>query len=218
MRILSTNVGQPVALDRPKGGQLETGHDKRPVDGIDVFDPGPKSVDNEHPSGVAGDFVGDRRHHGGTLQAVYAVGREDLDLWSGVLGRRLPNGWMGENLTTVGADLDAMRVGTRWRIGHAELRVSVPRIPCSTFKAVAARPGWLKEFTEAGGAGTYLQVLAPGRISPGDDVEVVHVPDHPVTVREYFWALTSRPDLAAHVLLAVDELPRESVEKLSGRV
>ncbi len=113
------------------------------------------------PSRVAGDYIGDRVHHGGSRQAVYAVGREDLDRWGGVLRCTLPDGWMGENPTTLGANLHLAVVGSQWCIGAVELQVRDPRFPCSTFKAVAARLGWLKELTVAGGSGTYLLRRAP---------------------------------------------------------
>ena len=217
MHILSTNVGTARRNPAKRGADAMTGHDKRAVPEISVFDPGAKSVDNPHPSGVAGDFVGDAKHHGGSLQAVYAVGREDLDAWGELLGRGLPDGWMGENLTTRGGDVNASLVGSHWQVGTARLRVSVPRIPCATFADVARTPRWVKRFTEAGGAGTYLQVLQAGTIRPGDRVEVIHRPDHGVTVREHFWALTCRPELSGHVLRAAAELPPESLQRLRPR-
>lgn len=216
MRILSVNVGQP--REDLGGYGIPTGHDKRPVECIRVSDPGPRTPDGPRSSGVEGDFVGDRRNHGGTDKAVYAVGREDLDLWGERLGMTLGAGWMGENLTTVGRDLNACVVGERWRIGDVLLQVSVPRIPCRTFQRVVGRPGWIKEFTQAGGAGTYLRVLQPGLLEPGMSVEVVEVPAHGVTMREAFWARTTRPDLANCVLTAADFLASDLREKLEARV
>lgn len=219
MRILSVNIGRPVPNPVGDGrdyGHL-TGHHKAPVDQIAVADPGPGGVDNQHPSGVAGDFVGTPRHHGGSDKAVYAVGREDLDLWSQRLGRDLPNGWMGENLTTTGWDLNASVIGETWAVADAVLQVSVARIPCRTFAHVAQRQGWLKEFTAAGGAGTYLRVLHPGTITPGDEVRRLEVPEHGVTMRELFWARTIRPGLGGRVLDAADHLPEQIVAQLRSR-
>ncbi|MEL4358195.1 MULTISPECIES: MOSC domain-containing protein [unclassified Luteococcus] len=216
MRILSVNVGQP--REDLGGYGIPTGHDKRPVGSIRVSDPGPRTPDGPRLSGVEGDFVGDRKHHGGTDKAVYAVGREDLDLWSRRLGRELSPGWMGENLTTVGWDVNASIVGECWAVGEALLQVSVPRIPCRTFQRVAERPGWIKEFTRAGGAGSYLRVLRPGRIEPGMPVARVEVPGHGVSIRELFWARTTRPELASRVLAAGELLAADVREKLAGRV
>lgn len=216
MRILSVNVGAP--RDDLGGYGKPTGHDKRPVAAITVSDPGPRTLDGPRSSGVEGDFVGDRKNHGGTHKAVYAVGVEDLDLWGRRLGLELAPGWMGENLTTQGWDLNASIVGECWAIGDVLLQVSVPRIPCRTFQRVVGRPGWIKEFTAQGGAGTYLRVLRPGTITPAMAVRRLEVPSHGVTMRELFWARTTRPDLAERVLSAGDLLADDLRAKLEARV
>lgn len=214
MHVLSTNLGA-AGRENPAGRPARTGHHKLPVDQLEVFDPGPRG--SEHASGVAGDFVGDLEHHGGTMKAVYAVAREELDEWQQRLGLELAPGAFGENLTTVGIDLPNQLVGSRWSVGTAELQVSVARIPCRTFQAVMGRPHWIKEFTQAGGAGTYLRVLRPGTIRPGDEVRITHVPAHGVSVRDLFWARTIRPELAAHVLAAADDLDEHNIAALRPR-
>ncbi|GAB2473439.1 MOSC domain-containing protein [Luteococcus sediminum] len=215
MEILSTNIGRP--REDIGGYGRPTGHDKRPVASITLSDPGPRHPRAERASGVEGDFVGDREHHGGRDKAVYAVGWEDLELWSERLGVELPAGWMGENLTTLGRDLNAAVVGEKWRIGDALLQVCQPRIPCRTFQVVAGRPGWIKQFTAAGGAGAYLRVLEPGTVRPGDRVEVLDVPEHGVGVRQVFRARTTHPETAGAVLTAREHLPDEVAAKLLAR-
>ncbi len=197
-RVLSVNVASP--RPNPHSPQHATGIDKRPVERIDVFAPGPRS--GGAGSGVGGDFIGDRRHHGGDAQAVYAVSRADLDHYQAVLGRELTSGWMGENLTLDGLAAEQAIVGERWLVGTAELQVTCPRIPCSTFQDWAGRSGWVREFTAIGRCGTYLSVLRPGEIRPGDAVDVVAVPEHGITIQDLFWALTIRPELAGRVLAA----------------
>src|SRR5579875_2384642 len=81
---------------------------------VRVRAPGPKGSGG---SGLVGDAVADLRHHGGDEQAVYAYAREDLDWWERELGRELPDGFFGENLTTRGVDVTGTLVGERWRIG-----------------------------------------------------------------------------------------------------
>ncbi|GAA1388654.1 MOSC domain-containing protein [Luteococcus peritonei] len=213
MHILSTNLG--TARPNPALRPEFTGHHKQPVDQLVVFDPGPRG--GEHASGVVGDYIGDLEHHGGDMKAVYAVGREELDAWSERLGSPLANGWMGENLTTAGVDLPSAVVGSRWEVGTALLQVSLARIPCRTFQAVAGREGWIKEFTLAGGAGTYLRVLRGGTIRPGDELRLVHVPEHGVTARELFRARTLEPGLAGHVLRAAGDLDEHNIEILRSR-
>lgn len=169
--MLSVNVGAP----SPRSGKpTPTGIGKVPVDHIDVAGPGPKrrGPDGEGFSGVAGDFIGSGRHHGGAEQAVYAVAREELDHWALQLGRDLPHGMFGENITTLGLDVDASEYGDVWTVGDAVLRVSAPRVPCATFAMRMDEKGWVKRFAERGRAGTYLAVVQPGAIRPGDTITV----------------------------------------------
>ena len=84
--------------------------------------------------GVEGDQVSDTVHHGGPDQAVYAFAREDLDCWARELGRDIRDGQFGENLTTVGIDVNEAEVGERWRIGTAVFEIASVRIPCNDFK------------------------------------------------------------------------------------
>ena len=183
-QVLSVNVGEA----RPNPAKdTPTGIDKRPIGQIDVRPPGPKH--GGLGSGVLGDFIGDREHHGGDNQAVYAVSREQLDWWGAELGRQLDNGTFGENLTTSGLETDHALVGERWRIGEdVVLRVEGPRIPCGTFRAHMGDSGWLKRFVDHGLSGAYLSIERPGSIRAGDPIEVLSRPDHAIDVPTVFRA------------------------------
>jgi len=158
-------------------------------------------------SGLVGDFIGDGKHHGGDEQAVYAFQREDLNEWERRLGRELPNGFFGENLTTVGLEVNEARLGERWRVGsEVVLQVTSPRIPCSTFRGWMGEKGWAKTFTAAGRPGAYLSVITPGTIRAGDSIEVVHRPDHDVTISMAFRATTTERALLPRLLDAGDDL------------
>jgi MOSC domain-containing protein YiiM len=158
-------------------------------------------------SGLVGDFIGDGKHHGGDEQAVYAFQREDLNEWERRLGRELPNGLFGENLTTSGLEVNAARLGERWRVGHeVVLQVTSPRIPCSTFRGWMGEKGWAKTFTAAGRPGAYLSVITPGTLRAGDSIEVVHRPDHDVTISMAFRATTTERALLPRLLEAGDDL------------
>jgi MOSC domain-containing protein YiiM len=208
MKLLSVNVGQP-RLNPWKTIKL-TGIDKRPVEGpVMVTPPRAKGLGMV---GLAGDRVYDVLHHGGPDQAVYAYAREDLDFWAAELGRPLPGGVFGENLTTVGADVNGALIGERWRIGpDLILEASCPRIPCGTFQGWLAQRGWIKRFTLAARPGSYFRVIEPGEIQAGDQIEIVHRPDHDVTVALSFRALTIEPELLPR-LIAAEALPRETKE------
>ena len=213
MKVLSVNVGTP-RLNPWKEIKL-TGIDKRPVDGPVLVTParakGLGSV------GVAGDRVYDVRNHGGPDQAVYAYAREDLDHWARELGRPLPGGVFGENLTTAGIDVNGALIGERWRVGpDVILEVSCPRIPCGTFQGWLARAGWIKRFTQAARPGSYLRVIESGEIRAGDRIEIVHRPGHDVTIGVVFRAVTLEPELLPR-LLAADALPADLRERARRR-
>ncbi|MEU2599961.1 MOSC domain-containing protein [Streptomyces hirsutus] len=212
MKLLSVNLGRPKAVpytDQPEG---LTGIDKQPVDGsVRVAAPGPKGFG---ASGLAGDAVCETRHHGGNDQAVYAMAREDLDEWEGVLGRTLPNGSFGENLTTEGIDLSGARIGERWAIGsEVVLEVTSGRIPCRTFQGHLGEKGWVKRFTQRGAPGAYLRVVRPGGIRAGDAIRIVHRPDHEVTVALQFRAVTTEQTLLPLLLAAGDALHPEALAR-----
>lgn len=193
--VLSTNLGhaEPVpGLKRPSGIR------KRPVERIEVRDPGPKH--GGLGSGVVGDAIVSRKHHGGETQAVYAFAREELDRWGRELGRDLPDGMFGENLTTSGLDVDAAEVGEQWRVGLTLLEVCGPRVPCATFALHMAESRWVRRFTEHGRTGAYLAVREAGVIERDDPIEVVHRPGHGLTVPMFFRAAMGDRDLAATFL------------------
>ena len=173
---------------------------KRPVAQIEVRDPGPKR--GGLGSGVVGDAIISRKHHGGETQAVYAVAREELDWWAEHLGRRLDDGMFGENLTTTDLAVDDAEVGEQWRVGETLLEVCGPRVPCATFSKHMAERAWVRRFTERGRTGAYLAVREPGVIRAGDPIEVVRRPGHGLTVPMFFRAAMGDRDLAGEFLRA----------------
>jgi MOSC domain-containing protein YiiM len=133
------------------------------------------------PLGIDGDEqVSD--NHGGLYQAVYAYAREDAEFWERELGREIPAGRFGENLTMVGVDVSGAVSGARWRIGSTLLEVTVPRMPCQTFTNFWDVPQLVKRFTAAGRPGAYFKVIESGEVGSGDTVEIVDRPDHGITV------------------------------------
>ena len=201
-KILSVNVGSVHPNAATKNG---SGIDKQPVASVEVRAPGPKK--GGLGSGVIGDAVVNRKHHGGDLQAVYAVAREELDWWAEELDRELPDGMFGENLTTLGLDVDGAVIGERWVIGDedsrgeavAVLEVTGPRVPCRTFAEHMGERGWVKRFTSHGRTGAYLAVVTPGVVAAGMPVRVVDRPEHGFTVPDVFRAWMGDRDLARRI-------------------
>ncbi|MHA6760551.1 MOSC domain-containing protein [Streptacidiphilus sp. PAMC 29251] len=192
--LLSLNVGRSRATGHSDVGA--TAIDKRPVPGpVRVTAPGPRGSGGSG-SALVGDEVCDQRNHGGDDQAVYAYSREELDVWERELGRALPNGVFGENLTTLGIDTTDALIGERWQVGgQLVLEVCATRIPCRTFAGWLDQARWIKHFTQRALPGAHLRVITPGEISAGDAITVLSRPDHGVTSGIVFRALTLEPDL-----------------------
>jgi MOSC domain-containing protein YiiM len=175
-----------------------TGIDKRPVVGEVLLS----------PRGVAGDTVVDTRRHGGRDQAVCAFDLEDLDYWSAELGRELPPGSAGENLTVSGVQTHTAVVGERWRVGNAVVRVTAPRIPCPVLAAFWRVPDLVERVTALGRAGAYLAVEESGAVQGGDRVEVLDLPAHGVTVADLFaFRAAGRRERMGHIRRALPDLP-----------
>ena len=160
------------------GSEGKTGIDKRAVSGAVVFA-------QEH---VANDVIVDTQSHGGYDQAVYAYAREDADWWEREIGTSIDNGRFGENLTTLGIEVNTAVVGEQWEIGSVILEVSQPRIPCRVFAGFWQRPTLIKEFMAAGRPGTYLRIIQEGEITAGDSIKVIKVPEHGVTIADIYAA------------------------------
>jgi len=63
-----------------------------------------------------------------------------------------------------------------------ELRVAGPRVPCFKLEARFGVRGFQRRFLRAGRPGAYLAVVSEGDLQAGDPVEIVHRPDHDVSV------------------------------------
>lgn len=212
--ILSVNLAVPERSTVRRVGI--TGINKQPVDGpVTVRAPGPRTTGLH--SGLVGDQIFDIEHHGGDDQAVYAYAREDYDWWEAHLGRTLPGGIFGENLTTAGVDVNGAVIGETWRIGdHLELQPTFGRIPCATFQAKMAEPQWVKRFTRENRPGAYLRVVTPGEVRAGDPVSVLHRPTHGVTIAAAFHAYLTEPELLP-ALAEVEGLPDDLRQTLRER-
>ena len=188
-RVVSVNTGR--ASDAEWAGRLKrTAIDKRPA-------AGPVRVGR---LGVAGDEQVDKENHGGCEQALYVYAREDLDWWVEQLGRELPDGMFGENITTAGLDVSGALIGETWRLGTALVQVTSPRVPCVTFAGWMDERRWVKRFADAGRPGGYLRVLEEGVVDRGDPVEVLGQPAERVTLAESMRAYYGDTDLMRRLL------------------
>jgi MOSC domain-containing protein YiiM len=162
MQLLSVNVGalQALALGPET---VRTGIFKEPAAG---------SV-HIGALGLEGDAIGNLKHHGGPDQAVYIYSAVDAAFWSERLGRHLPHGFFGENLTVSDFGDTVPLVGDIWDIGSVRLQLTAPRIPCSKLAARVGDPKFLKPFVAENRGGLYARVLQEGRVEAGMSVRVL---------------------------------------------
>jgi MOSC domain-containing protein YiiM len=209
MRLEAVSVGrrQTISLGTRT---VDTGIDKLPVDRAFVG-----------RLGVAGDTVADTVNHGGPDQAVYLYARSDYAWWEEELGRTLPPGLFGENLTvsSLGAE---PRPGDRLRVGAALLELTAPRIPCAVFANKLHEPAWVKRFAAAGRPGAYARVLEEGEVAPGDEIDLEPAPIEYPTLLELFRLYYEKEPAADAIVRAlaapVAERERAALEERLSRL
>ena len=205
-RVLSVNVAEMREIPW-RGHMVKTGIWKFPVEGRVAV----RGVN------IEGDDQADRRVHGGEFQALYAYAREDYEWWAEELGREMPAGTFGENLTVEGLDLTGALVGERWCVGSTVLEVSLPRIPCFKLGQKMKEPRFLKRFGQARRPGTYLRIIEEGDIGAGDEIKVLERPGHDVSIGLLNEIKLFDQSLAGKVAEARDELPGGWLEWVSLR-
>lgn len=186
-------------IKRDAGIVGSTAIDKRPVCG-------PVQVDT---LGLVGDTQCDTTRHGGPDRALYAYAESDAQRWAAELGRTARPGMFGENLTIRALAVTDAVVGERWRVGaEVQVEVTSPRLPCATFARHVNQPRWVRRFSDRTDVGVYLRVLRLGRITAGDSIQRLHIPEHGVTAREVFTAIMNGPvdPNRLRLLLAKDSL------------
>src|ERR1035441_6410240 len=71
-----------------------------------------------------------------------------------------------------------------------------------TFAGWLKETGWVKRFTQAARPGAYLRVIQAGEIRAGDPVDIVHRPEHDVSIEVVFRAMTLERELLPRILAA----------------
>ncbi len=142
LHILSVNIGQPTAV-KASG-----------ADGVEHL--------------VVTRVFNGRQIHGGELKAVYLYPAAHYATWSAELGRDLPFGQFGENLTVEGMLEDAIRIGDLLRAGTALLQVTEPRGPCYKLDIKMGIPEFKTRMRDTGRTGFYTRVIDTGQLTQGD--------------------------------------------------
>jgi MOSC domain-containing protein YiiM len=175
LRLLSVNIGTETTIEGA-GKSGRTGIFERGVEG-------PVAVTS---LGLSGDTISDTDNHGVVDQAVYLYGAPDYAWWSEELGRELPPGTFGENLTFSGLRSAECCIGDRFLVGSAILEVTAPRIPCSTLRARMGDRMFVKRFMRAERPGFYCRVVRGGDVRAGDAVELERYEGENVLALELF--------------------------------
>lgn len=211
--VTSVNVGEVRTVDWA-GRQVQTGIWKAPTTG---------RVPVEGVN-LRGDDQADRRVHGGPDMAVYAYADEDYEWWSGQLGEDLGPGTFGENLTTIGVDLQPSVIGERWEVGTTVLDVSQPRLPCFKLGIRMGDAGFVDMFDAARRYGTYLRIVSEGDIGAGDPITLLSRPDHGLTVADIATAYHDPSADLLERLVSVEQVPegwsawaRRKLDRLATR-
>ena len=181
LKIISVNIGGPEKIGgpgTPKFYPVKTGIRKVPV----------VSPVKIGPLGLEGDFIGNKKHHGGVDQAVYIYSREDYAFWEEQLGKPCPPGLFGENLTVEGMESAHVCVGDRYHFEDIILEVTGPRIPCSTFAAHMNDRKFVKIFMSAKRPGMYCRVVQGGNLEAGMSGTIGKFGGEAVTMLELFEA------------------------------
>lgn len=204
MRIISVNVGKKSPLAVGKRETI-TGILKQPVDhAVEV-----------KPLGITGDKVLDTRHHGGPDQALYLYRAEDYEFWANQLGRAMPPGMFGENLTIAGLSSPGLNVGDRLRLPNLLLEITAPRIPCATLSARMGDPGFAKAFVKAERPGFYVRVIKAGTVLAGDSVDLETADFESVSTIEFYRDVMRKLDKATlrrYLALPIDIRTRKDFE------
>ena len=124
--------------------------------------------------GLDGDRQADLTVHGGELKAVYSYSVANYEWWNREMGRVLPPGMFGENLTIDGLDEGAVAVGDRFIVGTTILEAVQPRLPCYKLGLRFGDQVMVKRFMQSGRFGTYFRVVTEGDVVAGDEVHLVH--------------------------------------------
>jgi MOSC domain-containing protein YiiM len=121
------------------------------------------------------------------------------------VGRSIPYGGFGENLTTEGIEVNDALVGERWEIGTAVFEVSEPRVPCWRLGVRMNDALFPRRFTEAMRPGVYLRIIAEGDLTATDEIRIVEKPNHDLTIRDVFRIFT-RDRHQVERLLAIGQM------------
>ncbi|MEO1035777.1 MAG: MOSC domain-containing protein [Pseudomonadota bacterium] len=176
--ITAVAVGRPTAI-LTSPDVVMSGIVKRPIDG-----PVAVGLDN-----LAGDGQADLSVHGGRDKAIYVYSADHYPAWQTELGRELEPAQFGENLSVQGMLESDVLLGSRYRVGSAEVVIAQPRLPCFKLGIRMGDKHFPARFLQSGRLGFYLRVEKTGVLESGDCFELLEQPKDGISI-DRLWRLT----------------------------
>lgn len=113
-------------------------------------------------------IVGDA-HAGDWHRQISLLAEESIDSMRSICPIELDDGIFAENINTRGIDLKHLPVGTRLKVGAAELEVTQIGKECHSDCAIKKATGRCVMPTD----GIFAIVIKEGRIQAGDEIEIL---------------------------------------------
>lgn len=206
MKITSTNRAEPVKIQW-KGSTQITGIYKKPVpEGIYL------SLE-----GVRGDTIGNPKVHGDAQKAAYLFSLDQYPFWqSQYPGLDWGHGMFGENLTVEELDEASLMMGSTYRIGEVLVQITTPREPCFKLGLRFGDQGIIEKFVSREAPGSYVSVIQPGWVRPGDPLELVEAPSSSLSIADFhrMWYAPVKDQGLLKMALSLPWLPDGKRKKL----
>ena len=184
MKIISTNLGEEKTFQW-KNQEITTGIFKTPVKG-------PLQLG---PYQVQGDYINNKKVHGGVDKACYGFGENYYDYWKALYpDLEWTYGMFGENLTISDVDEAKLKIGDIYKVGSAIIQISQPRQPCNKFAAKFQSTDLIKQFIDFEHPGIYMRIIQPGEVQAGDELSLDLRNEKALSVQKIYQLLYSKKD------------------------
>lgn len=135
-------------------------------------------------TGFTGDEQADTINHGGVDKAVCVFSHESYPVYESILGRSLPPGAFGENVTVSGFGENDVHIGDTFQLGEAMVQISQPRVPCFKLGLKHQHKELPMHFQTTGQTGYYFRVVKEGYVSSQDELTLISRENNSLSVME----------------------------------
>jgi MOSC domain-containing protein YiiM len=122
----------------------------------------------------------------------------------------------GENLTVAGLDETTLNVDSVYSIGEAWVRITTPREPCFKLGIRFGDQEIVQKFIDRGHPGSYVSVVKPGWIRPGDPMKLLDSASNALSIAEFYrmWYAPSKNPEVLEKALTIPWLSEEKRKQL----